>query len=119
MICTLALSATILASCGGGSKAAAPASPTPTTTVPSVPGVPTLTVDSDTAISLSWTAVTGATSYEVWRHTTNVNSAATKLGGSTAITVTTFADSGLVASTRYHYWLKACNTAGCSAFGSS
>ncbi|MCA8837478.1 MAG: fibronectin type III domain-containing protein, partial [Proteobacteria bacterium] len=92
--------------------------PTTTVEIPAAPGAPTLTAGSDTAISLSWTAVTGATSYEVWRHTGNDNSVATKLGGSTAITVTTFADSGLAAATRYYYWLKACLNDACSDFSS-
>ncbi|MCH9662659.1 MAG: fibronectin type III domain-containing protein, partial [Gammaproteobacteria bacterium] len=119
LVCTFAFAATLLASCGGGGGggAAAPTTPTPTTTVPAVPGAPTLTVNSATAISLSWTAVTSATTYEVWRHTGNDSAAATKQGGDTAVSTTSFADTGLTASTQYFYWLKACNTAGCSAFG--
>ncbi|MCH9662658.1 MAG: fibronectin type III domain-containing protein [Gammaproteobacteria bacterium] len=118
LVCTFAFAATLLASCGGGGGggAAAPTTTTPPTTVPAAPGAPTLTVNSATAISLSWTAVTSATTYEVWRHTADDSAAAAKQGGDTAVSTTSFADTGLTASTQYFYWLKACNTAGCSAF---
>lgn len=80
----------------------------PTTTPPSVPGTPTglaVTASTCASVSLSWSAVTGATSYRVYR------------SGTLAATVTTTATTvtGLSASTAYAWRVSAVNTAGESA----
>ncbi|MCA8836473.1 MAG: fibronectin type III domain-containing protein, partial [Proteobacteria bacterium] len=89
--------------------------PTTTVEIPAAPGAPTLTVGSDTAISLSWAVTAEADDYEVYRHTADNSSMATKISGVTNIAATTYDDTGLTAATTYHYWLKACNGTGCSA----
>lgn len=80
------------------------------TTAPTVPTGLTATPASATQINLSWTASTdgvGVTAYKVYR------------GGSLLATlgnVTSYNDTGLIASTAYSYTLSACNATGnCSA----
>lgn len=67
------------------------------------------TAVSSSQINLSWSAVSGATSYKVER--------ATSSGGpwteiATGITATTFSSTGLSASTTYHYRVRATNANG-------
>ncbi len=70
------------------------------------------------AVKVNWTASTGATSYTVWRNTTDDSSTATQ-SDSTAITgLTSYADTTAVSGTTYYYWVKATNSAGNSAFSS-
>ncbi len=71
---------------------------------------------SEENISLSWSAVSGATSYEIWRNTTNISASARKIGSTAA---TSFADSTASAGVRYYYWTKAVRGGGTSAFSSS
>lgn len=78
----------------------------------SAPPVPTgLAVGSPTTSSLtvSWSAASGATSYDVYRGGSLVSSP----------TGTAFVSSGLSASTTYSYTVRACNTNGCSAQSSA
>lgn len=81
---------------------------------PLLPGVPdqvtglSASAASASAISLSWTAVTGATSYVVYRSSTDSNfttSIATP-------TTNSYSDTGLSASTRYYYEVAAVNENG-------
>ncbi|BBJ22708.1 fibronectin type III domain-containing protein [Candidatus Nitrotoga sp. AM1P] len=76
---------------------------------PTVPAGLTATAVSSTQINLSWAASTdnvGVTGYKVYRGGTLVGSPAT----------TSFADTGLTASTSYSYTLAACDAANnCSA----
>ena len=53
-----------------GLSAAASGAPAVAATVPAQPGAPVVTV-GDGQLSLSWTAVSGATSYDVYWHTSN------------------------------------------------
>lgn len=76
-------------------------------TTTALPGVPTgvsATSVNATQINVSWTAVTGAASYNVYRSN---NSA---LVGNT--TQTTYSDTGLTPSTSYGYFVRAANAAG-------
>lgn len=84
---------------------------------PSTPTGLNATANGSTAINLSWTAVSGATSYDLYRSTSaggtfsRVGSEPTVSSGSTV----TYADSGLTAGTTYFYQITALNTDGESA----
>jgi hypothetical protein len=67
-------------------------------------------------VTLTWSSVTGATSYEVWRNTVNDSSTATQWGSPS---LTTFDDTSAVVGTVYWYWLKAVNSGGTSNFSSA
>ncbi len=72
----------------------------------------------DDHIALSWTASTGATSYDVYRNTTSTTTGATQLNAS-PITTTTYSDTAVTATTTYYYWVIAVNTAGASTYSTS
>src|SRR5215470_13366116 len=74
------------------------------------PAVPTglVATPGDTTVSLTWTAVSGATSYHVKRSTTS-GSGYIQVGAPTAAS---FADSGLTDGTTYFYVVSALNSAG-------
>jgi fibronectin type 3 domain-containing protein len=84
------------------------------TTLPAVPSTPTgLTgTPGDTQVSLSWTASTGATSYNIYRLISGVY---TNVGTSTT---PTFIDTGLADGTSYSYEVSAVNAGGESALSS-
>ena len=63
----------------------------------------TATAQSSSSIGLSWTASSGATSYDVYRAVQKVAS---------GLTTTSYTDTGLSASTQYCYSIVAVNTAG-------
>ncbi|MDG0808024.1 carbohydrate binding domain-containing protein [Cohnella rhizosphaerae] len=81
----------------------------PDTTAPSVPANLTSTAKTDTTVSLSWSASTdnaggsGLAGYGIYRNGTAV---------STAVTGTSFTDTGLTASTAYTYTVRAKDSAG-------
>ena len=84
--------------------------PTPTSTTPStgVPAVPTgfaIAGTTRTSVSLRWTAVSGATSYNILR-------AGIKIASTTSVT---FTDQNLNPNTPYIYSVQAVNAAGTSA----
>ena len=82
-------------------------------TLPSVPVGVTASVASASQINLAWTAVTGATGYNVYGTTTAgvVISPANKITA-TPIAATTFTNTGLTAVTPYFYKVTAVNAAG-------
>ncbi|MFF4138544.1 PHB depolymerase family esterase [Streptomyces mirabilis] len=73
-------------------------------TGPAAPTGLTVTGTTDTSASLSWNAVSGAASYNVYRNGTKVNAS--------ALTGTSFTDSGLSAGTSYSYTVAAVDSAG-------
>jgi chitinase len=77
----------------------------PPPAVPSAPAGLHATGTTASSVSLGWTAVSGASSYNVYRNGTKVGSA----------TATSFTDSGLAASTAFSYAVTAVNTSGESA----
>ena len=80
--------------------------PDPTPTAPSAPTNLTATAQSTSAIKLTWDAVDGAASYNVYRGGSYLTSVATG---------TTYSDTGLTPNTQYCYKVTAVNTAGESA----
>jgi fibronectin type 3 domain-containing protein len=80
------------------------------------PGIPTgLTViPGDTQASLSWTATTGATSYNIYRSTTS----GAEVQIQTGVSTNSYNDTGLTNGTTYYYKINAANTAGESGLSS-
>ncbi|MFJ6793973.1 cellulase family glycosylhydrolase [Streptomyces sp. NPDC091268] len=82
--------------------------PDPTdTTAPTVPGGLTATAKTANSVSLSWAASTdnvAVTGYDVYRGTAKVNG--------TAVTGTTYTNTGLTPSTAYSYTVRARDAAG-------
>ena len=70
---------------------------------------------SEEEIVITWSAVSGATSYNLYRSTSS-DGVYFLVGGD--ISATTYTDSGLSADTEYFYRLEACNSGGCSEFSS-
>jgi hypothetical protein len=94
--------------------------PTPTPTPPtSPPAAPTGVSASDGTwsdrVRILWNASAGATSYHVYRNTTNDTGTATDLGYTTGPGAD---DMSAVAGTTYWYWVKAFNALGGSPFSS-
>jgi hypothetical protein len=93
---------------------------TPVTTILTVstpPPSPTgfTATPGDTQVALSWTASSGATSYNVYRSTGGTY---TKLNGS-PITATTYTDTTAANGTTYYYVVTAVNSCGESAYSSA
>lgn len=92
----------LLAACGGGGGA----SPG-TGTVPATPGGMVVTPGNNQA-TVTWNAVAGATSYNIYRSTTQGQEGA-KVGASTS---TSYVDASAVNGTTYYYEITADNAAG-------
>jgi fibronectin type 3 domain-containing protein len=83
---------------GGG----APAAPTNLTATP-----------GNTQVSLSWTASSGATSYNIYRGTSSGNETTTV---ATGVTGTSYTNTGLSNGTMYYYRITATNSSGTSGY---
>jgi len=73
-----------------------------------IPGVPTglaASVAAGPSSRLTWAEVPGATSYEVWRHTSSSTSGAVKVGTTTELFYGD--DSSNLVTGSYYYWVKA------------
>jgi fibronectin type 3 domain-containing protein len=68
-------------------------------------------------IDVAWSAVTGATSYEVWRNTTN--SAGTAVRIATNLAGTAHQDGDRLPSVLYYYWIRAVSALSASSPGAS
>ena len=80
-------------------------------TTPATPATPTATAQSDTEISIVWSAIAGATHYNLYRATVS-GGTYMQIGGD--IATTGYLDSNLPEATPYYYQLEACNSGGCS-----
>ena len=91
--------------------AAATATPTATATATAMTlSVPVLTAEAaESAVELSWTAVSGAARYDFWVWD-SVNEWRRLDEGD--LTGTTYNDSGITAGTNYYYFIRAVNDAG-------
>ena len=94
----------------GESGRSSEVSATPAST--SVPASPTnLTATAGNAqVALTWTASSGATSYNIYRSTTQGGEGSTAY--KTGLTSTSFTDTGLINGTTYYYQVTAVNSAG-------
>lgn len=81
--------------------------------VVNTPGAPTL-MSGDQKLTVTWTAMYGASSYEVWFSTANDTSSAWHISG---ITGTSRTISGLTNGTTYYVWLKSKSEDVISGFG--
>lgn len=85
----------------------------PSATLPSPPGGVSASDDAfGDRVRINWTAGSGATSYEVYRHTSASFASATLLGN---VATTTYDDLTAVAGTTYSYWVVSRNTVGTSS----
>jgi len=89
-------------------------SATPLVTLPLAPTGLGLT-PGNTQMSLTWAAVSGATSYKIYRKTEGSAWLTAPVGTSTG---TLFTDTGLVAGTKYYYRVAAVNAGGTGACSS-
>jgi len=83
---------------------------------PAPPGVTASDGTYADRVQVTWTGLTGATGYEVWRNTTTNTATASLIGSPSS---SPYADLGAIAGTRYYYWLKSKNSAGTSGFSSA
>ena len=86
------------------------------TTTPATPSAPTILYATNNSIELNWSIVNSATYYQLFQNTSN-NSSSANLVYQGSITYTI--QDNLDSNTTYYYWLKACNSAGCSDFSQS
>ncbi|MBN1899517.1 MAG: hypothetical protein JW827_12135 [Spirochaetes bacterium] len=91
-----------------------------TTLSPALPPIPqwiSSTPVSDSRIDLLWSDISNETSYTLFRSTSaDTNTATNKID--IAYNITNYSDSTLKSNTLYYYWLRACNSLGCSGFSS-
>lgn len=89
--------------------------------MPVPPSAPTGVSASDGTftdkVQISWNASSGAAYYKIYRNTSNTTSGAAELSGNSASSP--YDDLTAVPGGMYYYWVKACNSAGCSGFSSS
>ena len=86
-------------------------SATPAGGAPAAPTNLAATSPSAGHINLTWTAVSGATSYQVFRGTSAGGEGATAIG---TPSTNSYADSGLTDGTKYYYTVKSVNASGTS-----
>lgn len=105
---------------GGTFSTSGPPVVTPTPVPPSPPSVPTNVQATDGShtdkVRITWNSVSGATSYIVYRNTSNSSSGRVQLG---TISSTTYDDTSAQAGQTYHYWVRARNNAGTSGYSAS
>ena len=100
------------AGCSGFSSSA---NATTNVAIPNTPSSISASVNGSSSITISWSSVTGATDYQLYRNTSSSSSSASLVSTYSSTSAT---DSGLASGTKYYYWVKACNSAGCSSFSS-
>ncbi len=96
----------------GTSAQSTEVSSTPASGVPAAPTGLTATA-GNAQVSLSWTASSGATSYNVYRGTASGGESATAIA--TGITTASYTNTGLTNGTAYYYKVAALNSSGTSA----
>ena len=106
----MALGAGFLVACGGSSSVATPQE---TSDALGAPSALSASVQSESEILVTWSAVQGATSYNLYR---SMNGDGTVSLVAANISALRYLDTGLSAEDiRYYYQLEACNSGGCSS----
>ncbi len=91
---------------------------TPSASAPSAPtGVSAADGASTANCTVSWGTASGATSYTVYRNTSNDSGSATVIRS--GVTSTSYADTSAAPGTLYYYWVRAVNSSGTSSFSAS
>ena len=98
----MALGAGFLVACGN------------TPDAPATPSDVSVVEQSESEILITWDAVPGATSYNLYRSTVS-SVAYAQIGGNIPALTLRYLDSGLDPNTEYFYQLEACNSGGCSS----
>ncbi len=81
--------------------------------IPTGVGVIDKNGNTNSSLSLSWTAPTGAVSYNIYRDTSITGSFTNKVAS--GLTTTSYTDSGLSSGTTYYYEVEAVNSSGTRA----
>ena len=81
--------------------------------VPATPKSVTATTNQINKVVITWGTASGATRYEVWRWRTNLSTWATRLSSNGT---SPFSDTSGTVDQTYNYWVKGCNSVGCSGF---
>ena len=104
-----ALIPTVLAGCGGGGGGSSSGGGGTTVSVPSAPGGVSASA-GNTQVTISWSSVSDATSYNIYWATTSgvTKSTGTKISGVTS----SYTHTSLTNGTTYYYVVTAANSAG-------
>ncbi len=94
-------------SCGCSSQSASGSGST--TGIPGIPSAPSTSSPTCSSLVVSWSGVTGASSYKLFRNGTQIATPSSS----------PYADTGLNGSTSYSYTIEACNSCGCSSLSSA
>jgi fibronectin type 3 domain-containing protein len=101
---------TVKAQSADGKRASGPSSPASATTKPAAPSSVFATAQSSSGITVSWSAVAGASSYFVYRADSDSGPYA-QVG---TVAETSYADTGLQSDATYYYKVAASNAGGAS-----
>jgi beta-glucanase (GH16 family) len=85
--------------------------------LPPPTGIAAAIATNTTPANVTWSAVNGATSYEVWRNTSSSVLSAKELNGN--VTGTSYTDTSAVSGTKYYYWIVSANAAQTSGYSAS
>ncbi|HEY0038239.1 MAG TPA: pre-peptidase C-terminal domain-containing protein, partial [Longimicrobium sp.] len=110
------------AGCSGWAASAAVTMPNPTPVAPAAPTGAAAAAVASTRIRVTWTdASSNETSFNVARRMQNLDGTLgpSQIIGSPGANATAYADSTVTAGQTYRYYVRACNSAGCSAWAAT
>jgi len=107
---------TAASACGPSGFSASDAGSRDASTTAAPTGVSASDATSCSVVTVSWSAVSGATGYQVWRSTVNDSGTAAQIATDSA---SPYDDGTAVAGTTYFYWVRSVGACGASAFSDS